>query len=62
MHIVVAGAAVMIGNGLTVTLTVPVFWHPDKSVAVTVYTVVVVGLADGLLQVVHDKPAAGVHT
>ena len=49
------------GNGLIVTVTLDVSLHPDAFVPVTVYVVVIVGMAVTLAPVDADKPAAGDH-
>ena len=56
-----AGATVMVGNGLTVILTVAVLLHPLAPVPVTEYVVDTIGFAVGLVQVVQDKPVPGDH-
>ena len=58
-HIVLSVPPLIIGCGLTVTVTLAVLVHPFASVPDPVYIVVVVGLAVGLAQLVHDKPVAG---
>lgn len=58
----VAGVPALIaGNGFTIMPTVSVFVQPLVALPVTVYIVVVPGVAVGLMQVVQDKPAAGDH-
>jgi hypothetical protein len=49
------------GKAFTVTVTAAVLTQPFEFVPVTVYVLVVVGLAVTLLQVVQDKPVAGLH-
>ena len=56
-----AGVAVATGVSFTVTVTVPVLTHPFASVPVTVYVVVVVGLAVTAAPVVADNPVEGLH-
>ena len=51
----------IVGNVFTVTVTLAVLLQPFELVPVTVYVLVVVGLAVTLAQVVQDKPVAGVH-
>lgn len=53
------GVAVMVGSGFTVTVTEAVLVHPLPSVPVTVYVVVIAGLAVTLAPVVADNPVAG---
>jgi len=55
-----AGGTVMTGSGLTVTVTCAVCVHPLR-VPVTVYVVVVVGLAVTLAPVVLLNPVGGDH-
>jgi hypothetical protein len=59
-HLVTLLPADTVGDVFTVTVTVAVREHP-LAVPVTVYVVVVVGLATGLAQVVQDKPVDGAH-
>ncbi len=61
LHIVLLASPLTLGSGLTVTVRLAVFMQPLPSVPVTVYTVVVVGLAVGLAQLVHDNPVDGDH-
>ena len=49
------------GLALTVTVTVVVPVQPVRAVPVTVYVVVVVGLAVTIAPVVPDKPVPGAH-
>ena len=51
----------IVGNVFTVTVTLAVLLQPFELVPVTVYVLVVVGLAVTLAHVVQDKPVAGVH-
>jgi hypothetical protein len=51
-----------IGLAFTVTVTVVVPVQPARDVPVTVYVVVVVGLAVTTAPVVPDNPVAGAHT
>jgi hypothetical protein len=60
-HIVTLLLAVTFGRLFTVTVTVAVLLQPLAFVPVTVYVVVVVGLATGLAQLLHDKPVDGDH-
>ena len=55
----VAAGTLMVGNGLTVTVTVVVPTQPAAEVPVTVYVVVVVGFAVTLAPVVALNPVAG---
>ena len=48
-------------KAFTVTVTLAVLLQPFEFVPVTVYVLVVVGLAVTLAQVVQDKPVAGDH-
>lgn len=57
----VVDGTLTIGNGFTVTVTVPVFTHPAALVPVIVYVVVAVGLAVTLAPVVALNPVAGDH-
>jgi hypothetical protein len=50
------------GNVFTVTSTLSVLTHPFASVSVSVYVVVAEGFATGLVQLVHERPAAFDHT
>ena len=50
-----------VGCGFTFTITVSVFTQVLPSVPVTMYEVVVVGVAVGFAQLVQDKPVVGVH-
>jgi hypothetical protein len=59
-HIVLLVPGFTVGLGLTVTVTMPVSIHPLALLPVTIYVVVVVGLAVGFAQLVHDKPVDGV--
>jgi len=60
-HIVDAGGTtVIVGNGFTVTFTVAVFVHPPE-VPVTVYVVVLPGLAVTDEPVVALNPVPGLH-
>ena len=52
---------VAFGAALTVTVTVEVPIPPNASVPITVYVVVVSGLATTVVPVVADKPVAGLH-
>jgi hypothetical protein len=52
---------VIVGCALTVTVTVCVLVHPAAEVPVTVYVVVVAGLAVTVAPVVADNPVAGDH-
>ena len=47
------------GDGRTVTVTVAELLHPFASVPVTVYVVLVVGLATTELPTVDERPVAG---
>jgi hypothetical protein len=58
LHIVTFEPAVTVGGGLTVTVTLALEEHPAL-VTVTVYVVVVVGLAEGLETVVLLNPVDG---
>ena len=58
-HIVLSAPAFTVGNMLTVTVTVAVSLQLAPLMPITVYIVVVVGLAVGLAQLVHDNPVAG---
>ena len=64
-HIVAVGAGVIVkdGSGLTVNVTVAgiKLVHEFEFVPVTLYTVVVVGLAVGLAMFAFDKEVDGVH-
>jgi len=60
-HILRSGPALTGGNGATVTVTVLVLLQPPDTDPVTVYVVVVAGLATGLAQLVHDRPVDGLH-
>jgi hypothetical protein len=51
----------MAGNELTVTVTVALLIQPRLLVPVTVYVVVVAGLAVVLAPVVADSPVPGDH-
>ena len=62
LQIVWSAPALTVGLGLTVIKTIPVSVQPLASVPVTIYVVVVVGDATGLVQEVQDKPVAGVQT
>jgi hypothetical protein len=62
VQIVVFGLADTVGLLLTVTVTEAVLTQPAALVPVSVYVVVIVGLATGLVQVVQDNPVAGDHT
>jgi hypothetical protein len=53
--------ALIAGNGLTVTVTVALFVHPLLVMPVTVYVLVVVGLAITVAPVVAERPVAGDH-
>ncbi len=55
------GVTVTVGFGITVTVTVAVLEHPVPAVPVTVYTVVVVGLADTVAPVPDERPVVGLH-
>ena len=55
-----AGPAVIMGNGLTETVIVPVLLQPAALVPLIVYVVVTVGLAVVVVHAVHDSPVAGV--
>ena len=48
-----------VGVIFTVTVTLAVLEHPLPLLPVTVYVVVTVGLATGLLHEVHDNPVDG---
>jgi hypothetical protein len=61
LHIVGGELAVMVGSGFIVTVTLFVFVQPLASVPVTVYVVVVVGLAETIVPVVGDNPVEGDH-
>jgi PII-like signaling protein len=56
------GLTEMVGFGLMVTVTVEVFVQPFTSVPVTVYVVVVLGLAETFVPVVAESPVPGPHT
>lgn len=51
----------MVGIGMTLSVTVVKFLQPSAEVPVTVYTVVVPGLALTVLPVVALSPVAGSH-
>jgi hypothetical protein len=51
----------IVGNGLTLTITVAVFTHPLASVPVTVYVIVEAGLAVTEVPVVADSDVPGAH-
>jgi hypothetical protein len=57
----VIGAALIAGNGLTVTVTVVVPVQPFAVVPVTVYVVVAVGFAVTVAPEVALNPVAGAH-
>jgi hypothetical protein len=61
VQIATSAPAFTTGSGLTVTVTKVEPVQPTPLVPVTVYVVVVAGLAVGLAQAVHDKPVDGVH-
>jgi hypothetical protein len=54
------GDVAAVGKELTETVTVALFVHPFPSVPVTVYVVVVAGLATTVEPEVEDRPVAGV--
>ena len=47
------------GKGFTVMVTIPVSGQLAAFVPVTIYVVVVAGVAVGFAQLVHDNPVAG---
>jgi len=55
----VGAPALMTGNGFMVMTTEAVFWQPFPSVPITVYAVVVGGVAEGDVQEIHDSPVVG---
>ena len=59
LQIVTAGETVTVGLGLTVTVTVAVLVHPFAAVPVTVYVIVLEGLAVTVAPVVDDKLVEG---
>ena len=59
VHIATDAPPLMVGKALTVTVFVPVLIHPLASVPVTVYIVVVVGLAVMPEPVVAVRPVDG---
>jgi len=62
VHMVdVGGAAVTVGNGFTVTVTVAWLLHPPGSVPTTVYVCVLAGFAVTLVPVVALSPIFGAH-
>ena len=61
LHIATLEPPLIVGSAFTVTVTVAVLLQPFEFVPVTVYVLVVVGLAVTLAQVVQDKPVAGDH-
>ena len=61
LHIATLEPPPMVGRVLTVTITLALLLQPFPSVPVTVYVLVVVGLAVTLAHVVQDKPVAGDH-
>jgi len=61
LHIVTSEPPLMVGTGFTDTWTVAVFTQPLASVPVTVYVMVLVGLAVTLEPVVADRAVPGVH-
>jgi hypothetical protein len=61
LQMAVPEPALIVGSALTVTVTAAVLVQPLASVPVTVYVFVVVGLAAGLAQAVHDRPVEGNH-
>ena len=61
-HIATLLPALTFGNGFTFTVTEDVFTQPLPSVPITVYAVVLIGVATGLTHVLHDNVLAGVHT
>ena len=62
MQITALFPAFAFGNGFTVTTIEAVSVQPDAFDTVTVYVVVMVGLATGFAIVVELNPVAGVHT
>ena len=61
VQIVAFEPASAVGNEFTVTVTLLDAIHPLPFVSVTVYVVVLVGLAVGLDAVALDNPVEGVH-
>ena len=59
---VLVGPALITGSGITVTVTWSVDEQDAPVVPVTVYVVVVAGVAVGFAQLVQDRPVAGLHT
>ena len=59
LHIAILEPAPIEGKAFTVTVTVAVLSQPNELVPVTVYIVVVPGLAAMLEPVVADKPVDG---
>jgi carbohydrate-selective porin OprB len=53
------GVTLTVGNVLTVTVTLAVFWQPLADVPVTVYVVVLAGLACTVAALVASKPVGG---
>jgi hypothetical protein len=60
LQIAVPLPALTTGAGLTLTVTVALLLQPERLLPVTVYTVVVIGLAVALEPVVDDKPEDGI--
>lgn len=58
---IAAGATVTTGRGLTVMVTLPVLIQPLAAVPVTEYVVVTVGVAAGLVHVLHERLPDGDH-
>lgn len=61
VHIDTSEPPLVAGRGLTLTVTTAVLLHPEL-VPVTVYVVIIVGLAVTLVPVEADSPTAGDHT
>ena len=58
-QILTGAPALMVGNGLTVTVTEDVSLHPEPLKPVTVYVVVAVGLAVTDAPDIAESPVAG---
>jgi hypothetical protein len=56
-----AVVALTVGNAFTVTVTCCVSLQPNVVLPITVYVVLIIGVATGEAQFVQDNPVEGVH-